>query len=820
MLHWAALAALVAAGGASGGTGVGTARGACGVAEFSCGDGRCVPLEQYCDARPHCADGSDEPPRCSVCNRTYYGRAGATYELGLEKPRAPFLCHLTLTAAGGDHGDLVQLAFDEFAVGRYEAGAGDGCPDGHMQLAELGRPFAGGAWCGAAAGYAAYFSETPTVTVSLRLVRDRPGAEFHFRMRYKFLPRRDAVVRFGPAAAPLQRGAVSPGTYCTRTFDECHRAPCRLQSPNYPGVYPRNVTCYWSVRQRAVPACKHALIQVRQDAPHKVRMRRALAPAGVNKTGRAVRAWAACSGDRDRLIFYDGASTDDAVLLEYCGGDWLPPVLSRGPDMLVAFHSSPLGAPLLAAPPAPSAAAPPSPLRGFELDVDVVFVDSDSLEYAREPRRCEFHVKAASPDEERNATDAGRGRRGVIRAPAHTLPPGAACTWTLHGRPGDLVWLYFSSYEHRELTERRRKESQEGGASDTGGAAGKDGSGGETRGGETRGGDDSPWARLRDLLRGRPVSPAQNPTLPPEDDSCPTELRVWEGEDRQLGRYCGAPPVCARAALANATRAPRACSRAESYVSSSTRIAVSVRTERGTATHPLRFSLHYEFVDARLGGAPLEVGGGRAEPAECARLFETAGEVRSPHNVLWFGRGGARRLRCVYRLQAGRHEQVELRVLETGLPGGGASGACHTRIHAHTGRPVCARAGGGELSDLDWEEEPVEWGSEWSGAGVAVLRVYEAPWAGGRRVLLACMCGGGGESEQDEARPLTVTSGSSALEVEFAAWRLSPRDDQRRLHFLVAWQRTPSPASRHTPCAQRRRLPPPGGHVTLVFPYE
>lgn len=44
--------------------------------------------------------------------------------------------------------------------------------------------------------------------------------------------------------------------------------------------------------------------------------------------------------------------------------------------MLVAFHSSPFSAPL-------HAAAATSPLRGFELDVDVIFADSDSLDYAR-----------------------------------------------------------------------------------------------------------------------------------------------------------------------------------------------------------------------------------------------------------------------------------------------------------------------------------------------------------------------------------------------------------------------------------------------------
>lgn len=96
----------------------------------------------------------------------------------------------------------------------------------------------------------------------------------------------------------------------------------------------------------------------------------------MNKTGRVVRAWRECTGERDRLIVYDGASTDDPVLVEYCGGDWLPRVTSRGPEMLVAFHSSPFSAPLRPAQPA-------APLRGFELDVDVIFADSDSLDYSR-----------------------------------------------------------------------------------------------------------------------------------------------------------------------------------------------------------------------------------------------------------------------------------------------------------------------------------------------------------------------------------------------------------------------------------------------------
>lgn len=100
----------------------------------------------------------------------------------------------------------------------------------------------------------------------------------------------------------------------------------------------------------------------------------------MNKT-RELRTWNDCTGNKDHLIIYDGPSTDDPVLVKFCGGDWLPRVTSRGPEMLVAFHSSPYSVPLQ------TASSVASPVRGFELDVDIFFADSDSLEYSREPRK-------------------------------------------------------------------------------------------------------------------------------------------------------------------------------------------------------------------------------------------------------------------------------------------------------------------------------------------------------------------------------------------------------------------------------------------------
>lgn len=59
--------------------------------------------------------------------------------------------------------------------------------------------------------------------------------------------------------------------------------------------------------------------------------------------------------------------------------------------MLIAFHSSPFSAPLQTG----------TPNRGFELNVDVLFTDSDSYDFIQ-GAKCEFHINASIPGEFNN----------------------------------------------------------------------------------------------------------------------------------------------------------------------------------------------------------------------------------------------------------------------------------------------------------------------------------------------------------------------------------------------------------------------------------
>jgi hypothetical protein len=116
---------------------------------------------------------------------------------------------------------------------------------------------------------------------------------------------------------------------------------------------------------------------------------------------------------KDYVTIYDGYTTRDPVVLKFCGGGQVvPQATSSGPELLVEFTSSPYGT--------FNNLQPDSNLlafNGFQLEVEVSFVDILSPVYTKSKRSCEFWIR-------------GTGH-GVLENPYHSLPPNTTCLYHL-----------------------------------------------------------------------------------------------------------------------------------------------------------------------------------------------------------------------------------------------------------------------------------------------------------------------------------------------------------------------------------------------------
>ncbi|XP_064090100.1 uncharacterized protein LOC135204060 [Macrobrachium nipponense] len=640
---------------------------ACTMAEFPCRNKQCISLDRYCDGTPDCEDRSDEPSGCSPCNRTYYGRVGATYTLQIPRPRKgtlPHFCQLTFIASGDVYGDLVQLSIEKFNLGRFISHTASGCPDGYMQIEELSRPLNSGYWCGTSWGHNVFYSETSAITVMLRVFnlsdedgRANPGAfspqdTVMLSVSYRFLKKEKAILRYGAPYSPSYRGEDVPNTFCDKFFENCDKKNCKIQSPNFPGMYPRNLTCFYQIRQTRVPDGKMALIRVRQRNPHLIYIKDRNAPHLSRE--RKLQVGTGCHVLHDYLMAFDGNSTRTPVLATLCkGGAALTGITSSSSELLLLFHASPFDFPFQD--------SPRRRIFGFELDVEVEFVDRESTAYIREGKSCDYMVSS-------------RGQRsGYIQSPLHSLLPNTTCTWRLLAGETEVVWLYFLHYRHVLHPEM------------------------------------PPPAQCSNTL-----TISDGDTLAPPTESTPTIIMdpylnmTFNGTEENstntgvtvMGQFCRPeklPRVCSGVHAPGPHAAP--CLPGESYISESSALTLSLRYAAGTAPSHVEFLARYEFVDKRQWGVPTPGGG------TCDRTFTMQPDrlFASPRDVFLFGRGGAHKLRCVYTFIAEPHQRIALRIIRSRM-----GSSCGTLYKHSSDRYECSHDGAADKPAIWITEEPWE----------------------------------------------------------------------------------------------------------------
>lgn len=147
------------------------------------------------------------------------------------------------------------------------------------------------------------------------------------------------LLRYGQYSTlyPHRRGQPVANTYCHRLFKDCSPGRCFVQSPAYPGIYPRSLACKYriSVRQSLV-GLDLTFFDVDGLRCDNLLM---CFPRPISKEAEE------CPYDYVRI--YDGPSEKHPVITTLCGrGRLKSNIVGSGSEMLVSFVTSAAG-PLL-----------------------------------------------------------------------------------------------------------------------------------------------------------------------------------------------------------------------------------------------------------------------------------------------------------------------------------------------------------------------------------------------------------------------------------------------------------------------------------------
>ncbi|XP_014234963.1 uncharacterized protein LOC106657800 [Trichogramma pretiosum] len=330
----------------------------------------------------------------------------------------PLTCWYRFRAFRGAPRDwILRVRFKRFKVGTLLNATT--CLGGYLQITdgntktEVNNRKELGVFCGESEQPQTFISETSFVRVLFHTdnFTDQTYFSFDSRAEQQF----EVYLRYGqhPELYPNRRGEVVAGTYCERSFRDCRLQTCYVQSPAYPGVYPRALHCKYRLNTR-LPFIKLYIENEEFNIDGQRCENIMTCPMRPISSG-------AEHCPYDYLRIYDGLDETAPVIGTFCGMGKFPySIIGTGRDLFVEFVSSAAG-PLLN--------------TGFHFNVGnwPGHVDTAS-------------AKNGSCDWVLSSESLAAREEGIFLSVAHWYPPGTSCSYLLKARPGEVARLYFPSF--------------------------------------------------------------------------------------------------------------------------------------------------------------------------------------------------------------------------------------------------------------------------------------------------------------------------------------------------------------------------------------
>ncbi|XP_001946071.2 uncharacterized protein LOC100161930 [Acyrthosiphon pisum] len=336
----------------------------------------------------------------------------------------PLYCSYRFRSFKGTPKDyILRIRFKKFKFGVLVNGTY--CQGGFMQILDhAGKGNAAtitskketpGSYCGEIEQPQTFLSETSSVRVIFQTNNFTDQTYYSFDSRAE--QETQVYLRYGqhPELYPNRRGLLNPGSYCDRTFKECRLQTCYVQSPAYPGVYPRNLKCnYWL-------NTKNPFIRLYiQNEEFNVDGQRCeniiTCPMRPITSGAEYCPY-------DYIKIYDGKNASSPEIGTFCGmGKFPHSIVGTSEDLFVEFVTSTAG-PLLN--------------TGFHFNVGNM---PGHMQTAGDKNgTCDWILSSEHLSRDHHT-------EGIFMSIAHWYPPHTSCTYHLLGLPNQVVRVYFPSF--------------------------------------------------------------------------------------------------------------------------------------------------------------------------------------------------------------------------------------------------------------------------------------------------------------------------------------------------------------------------------------